>query len=282
MRITTSMVQRNVLADLNTLSSKLAETQAKAASGKEITRPSDDPFGTGRGDGPALRRWAPTSSTSATSRTRRAGRTRPSPRWTRSRGYVNRAHDLLDRGRPPTPPTPTVAQGDRRRDRPDHPGRQGDGERHLRRQLRALGHRDRRRRRTSSAPTTPTRATRPASTRRSRRAARDRPRRDDDDQHGRPARSSATAARTRPTASCSTPLRDIADHLRADDGAALRGDRHDGAARASSNTLLERARAQRRADEPARGRGHAPGPDLERRADRAALEHRGRRHRARR
>ena len=44
MRITTSMVQRNVLADLNSLSSQLAKTQAKAASNKEITRPSDDPF----------------------------------------------------------------------------------------------------------------------------------------------------------------------------------------------------------------------------------------------
>jgi flagellar hook-associated protein 3 FlgL len=46
MRITTSMVQRNILADLNTISSKLTRTQMKAASGKEITRPSDDPFGT--------------------------------------------------------------------------------------------------------------------------------------------------------------------------------------------------------------------------------------------
>ncbi len=44
MRITTSMVQRNILADLNSISSKLTRTQMKAASGKEITRPSDDPF----------------------------------------------------------------------------------------------------------------------------------------------------------------------------------------------------------------------------------------------
>jgi flagellar hook-associated protein 3 FlgL len=44
MRITTSMVQRNVLSDLNTLQSALAKTQAKAASNKEITRPSDAPF----------------------------------------------------------------------------------------------------------------------------------------------------------------------------------------------------------------------------------------------
>jgi flagellar hook-associated protein 3 FlgL len=46
MRITTSMVQRNVLADLNSISSKLTRTQMKAASNKEISRPSDDPFAT--------------------------------------------------------------------------------------------------------------------------------------------------------------------------------------------------------------------------------------------
>jgi flagellar hook-associated protein 3 FlgL len=47
-RITTSMVQRNVLADLNSISAKLTRTQLKAASGKEISRPSDDPFNTSR------------------------------------------------------------------------------------------------------------------------------------------------------------------------------------------------------------------------------------------
>ena len=47
-RMTTSMVQRSVLSDLNALSLKLAKTQTKAASGKEITRPSDDPFGTAK------------------------------------------------------------------------------------------------------------------------------------------------------------------------------------------------------------------------------------------
>jgi flagellar hook-associated protein 3 FlgL len=45
-RITTGMVQRGVLSDLNSLSLKLARTQAKASSGKEINRPSDNPFGT--------------------------------------------------------------------------------------------------------------------------------------------------------------------------------------------------------------------------------------------
>jgi flagellar hook-associated protein 3 FlgL len=43
-RITTSMVQRNVLADLNSVSAKLTRSQLKASSGKEISRPSDDPF----------------------------------------------------------------------------------------------------------------------------------------------------------------------------------------------------------------------------------------------
>ncbi|MDA0184228.1 flagellar hook-associated protein FlgL [Solirubrobacter phytolaccae] len=51
MRVTTSMVQRNVLADLNTLSEKLSKTQSKASSGKEITRPSDDPFNAARAMG---------------------------------------------------------------------------------------------------------------------------------------------------------------------------------------------------------------------------------------
>jgi flagellar hook-associated protein 3 FlgL len=48
MRITTNMVHRSVLSDLNTLTDKLARTQEKASSGKQITRPSDDPYGTSR------------------------------------------------------------------------------------------------------------------------------------------------------------------------------------------------------------------------------------------
>jgi flagellar hook-associated protein 3 FlgL len=43
-RITPSMVQRNVLADLNAVTAKLTKSQIKASSGKEINRPSDDPF----------------------------------------------------------------------------------------------------------------------------------------------------------------------------------------------------------------------------------------------
>ncbi len=48
MRITTSMVQRNILADLNNISAKLTKSQMKAASNKEISRPSDDPFNASR------------------------------------------------------------------------------------------------------------------------------------------------------------------------------------------------------------------------------------------
>jgi flagellar hook-associated protein 3 FlgL len=48
MRITTSMVQRNVLADLNSITEKLARSQQKASSNKEISRPSDDPFNAAR------------------------------------------------------------------------------------------------------------------------------------------------------------------------------------------------------------------------------------------
>jgi flagellar hook-associated protein 3 FlgL len=51
MRITTNMVHRNVLSDLNSLSDKLSKTQERAASGKQITRPSDDPYGTARAMG---------------------------------------------------------------------------------------------------------------------------------------------------------------------------------------------------------------------------------------
>jgi flagellar hook-associated protein 3 FlgL len=47
-RITGAMVARSVLSDLTAASTRLARTQEKLASGKEITRPSDDPFAAGR------------------------------------------------------------------------------------------------------------------------------------------------------------------------------------------------------------------------------------------
>ncbi len=50
-RITNSMVQHSVLADLNAVSGRLTRTQEKVASGKEITRPSDDPYAASRAVG---------------------------------------------------------------------------------------------------------------------------------------------------------------------------------------------------------------------------------------
>ncbi|HWI06419.1 MAG TPA: flagellar hook-associated protein FlgL [Solirubrobacteraceae bacterium] len=47
-RITSSMIHRGVLADLNDIATRVSRTQLKLSSGKEILRPSDDPFGAGR------------------------------------------------------------------------------------------------------------------------------------------------------------------------------------------------------------------------------------------
>ncbi|MEA2457504.1 MAG: flagellar hook-associated protein 3 FlgL [Thermoleophilaceae bacterium] len=47
-RITNSMISRSVLSDLNEVSTRLAKTQQRMSSGKQITRPSDDPYGTSR------------------------------------------------------------------------------------------------------------------------------------------------------------------------------------------------------------------------------------------
>jgi flagellar hook-associated protein 3 FlgL len=47
-RITTGMVQRNVLSDLNAVSERLTRSQQRASSGKQLTRPSDDPFNASR------------------------------------------------------------------------------------------------------------------------------------------------------------------------------------------------------------------------------------------
>jgi flagellar hook-associated protein 3 FlgL len=43
-RITDSMISRSVLSDLTAVDQKLSRTQRKMSSGKELTRPSDDPF----------------------------------------------------------------------------------------------------------------------------------------------------------------------------------------------------------------------------------------------
>jgi flagellar hook-associated protein 3 FlgL len=47
-RITDSMTSRTVLADIQNVQQQLTTTQNKLSSGKQITQPSDDPFGTSR------------------------------------------------------------------------------------------------------------------------------------------------------------------------------------------------------------------------------------------
>jgi flagellar hook-associated protein 3 FlgL len=47
-RITNQMISRSVLSDLNDVSNRLAQTQQKMSSGKQITRASDDPYGASR------------------------------------------------------------------------------------------------------------------------------------------------------------------------------------------------------------------------------------------
>ena len=47
-RITTGMTQRNILADLNRVNERLNKVHSKISSNKEITRPSDDPYNTSR------------------------------------------------------------------------------------------------------------------------------------------------------------------------------------------------------------------------------------------
>jgi flagellar hook-associated protein 3 FlgL len=48
MRITTLMSSRTILSDLNDNASRLSNLQEKLSSGKQITKPSDDPYGTSR------------------------------------------------------------------------------------------------------------------------------------------------------------------------------------------------------------------------------------------
>jgi flagellar hook-associated protein 3 FlgL len=47
-RITSNMISRSVLSDLNEVSQRLSKTQQRMSSGKQITRASDDPYGTSR------------------------------------------------------------------------------------------------------------------------------------------------------------------------------------------------------------------------------------------
>jgi flagellar hook-associated protein 3 FlgL len=47
-RITTGMTQRNILSDLNRVNDRLNKVHGKISSGKELTRPSDDPYNVSR------------------------------------------------------------------------------------------------------------------------------------------------------------------------------------------------------------------------------------------
>jgi flagellar hook-associated protein 3 FlgL len=47
-RITESMTSRTVLSDIQNVQSQLTETQERLSSGKQLTKPSDNPFGTSR------------------------------------------------------------------------------------------------------------------------------------------------------------------------------------------------------------------------------------------
>jgi len=47
-RITNGMMQRTVLADIENVYSQLTQTQERLSSGKQLTKPSDDPFATSR------------------------------------------------------------------------------------------------------------------------------------------------------------------------------------------------------------------------------------------
>jgi flagellar hook-associated protein 3 FlgL len=47
-RITQAMIARSTLSDLQSVADRLSATQRKLSSGKEITRPSDNPYGTSR------------------------------------------------------------------------------------------------------------------------------------------------------------------------------------------------------------------------------------------
>jgi flagellar hook-associated protein 3 FlgL len=47
-RITSSMISRGIIGDLNNVATRISDTQRKMATGKELTRPSDDPFAVGQ------------------------------------------------------------------------------------------------------------------------------------------------------------------------------------------------------------------------------------------
>src|SRR4051812_18621922 len=48
MRVTSTMTARRILADINAANARLTKSQEKLASGKELSRPSDNPSAVGR------------------------------------------------------------------------------------------------------------------------------------------------------------------------------------------------------------------------------------------
>jgi flagellar hook-associated protein 3 FlgL len=97
MRITTGMIQRNILSDLNGLSEKLARTQNKASSGKEIARASDNPYGAAKAIG--LRQTlAANEQFTRNIEDAQGWQDATESALDSITAYVNRAHDLLVRG----------------------------------------------------------------------------------------------------------------------------------------------------------------------------------------
>jgi flagellar hook-associated protein 3 FlgL len=47
-RITSSMISRGIVTDLNDVATRVSETQRRLSTGKQLTRPSDDPYAVGR------------------------------------------------------------------------------------------------------------------------------------------------------------------------------------------------------------------------------------------
>ena len=249
------MVQRNVLVGpQRALRRSSRETQGKAASGKEITRPSDDPFDAAQAMGLRQTLDGERASTSATSRTRRAGRTRPSPRWTSITDYVEPrpatcssqgAHRHGRRRRRATRSPPRSTRSSRASRRPRTP-RYGDKLPDVAAPRPTTAPYDARRRRRLPGRRGRPRPGDPG------RGARDRPRRDDVDQHGRP-RDPRRRPGRRPTASCSTCCATsptTCAPTTAPRCAAPTSTRLDEQPRHAARG----ARAQRRADEPPRGR----------------------------
>ena len=90
-RITHGMMSRNVLADLNAVSTRLSKTQQKIASNKEISRPSDDPF-------EASRAMALRQSLAATRQQQRNAEDATEQSLGQITDLVHRARELVVRG----------------------------------------------------------------------------------------------------------------------------------------------------------------------------------------